>query len=82
VENRARAGTAVVIVGRATKEWGLPEIDHRIILYNRGNEARTMPLHPGSRGGEAILNHLLDPDAARPLIERWLVRNGRRRRTD
>jgi hypothetical protein len=55
---RAKEGKAVIVVARRCNVWGLEEIKDHIVCYN-GSEARAAHLTSNSRGGEAILKHLL-----------------------
>lgn len=55
---RARAGNAIVIVTRRAQDWGIPP-GKGTVIYS-ASEARAAHLSPASRGGEAILDFVLD----------------------
>jgi hypothetical protein len=58
VVERVDDGKAIVVVTRQTRLWGLTEIPDRVVLYSAA-EARGAHLSPDSRGGKAILKHLV-----------------------
>ncbi len=53
---QAILGKVLIIATRRGRDWKLPEHE-KIIIYDR-SESRASHLTPGSRGGEAILQHL------------------------
>lgn len=54
---RAKAGSALIIIGRAAKKWGTFPKSRNIIAYT-GAAARSAHLTPHSAGGKAILRFL------------------------
>jgi hypothetical protein len=61
---KVRDGRAIVTVARKAKVWGLKE-ESGVIGYDRG-EARGAHLGPKSRGGRAILQHLIPQNLLLP----------------
>ncbi len=55
---RARAGHIVLVVLRAARRWGLMNHGKNIVCYE-GGEARGAWCGPNTRGGAAILEHLM-----------------------
>jgi hypothetical protein len=53
---RAQRGETLLLVTRQASAWGLTA-GPKVIVYSPG-EARGAHMTPGSRGGEAILNHI------------------------